>query len=77
VLSVTAQGWFSAASARITAVISMRLLVVSFSAPTSSFSWPHAQEGGPAAGAGVALAGAVGEDLDLFHAKTPAWAGSA
>ena len=54
---------FSDSSARITAVSSMRLLVVCASPPKSSFSCsPRSQQRAPAAGAGIALAGAVGVD---------------
>jgi hypothetical protein len=70
VQSVTSQGWFSAASARITAVISMRLLVV-FPPPRQFLSLgPMRNKAAQPPGPGF-LAGAVGEDFDLFHANTP------
>ena len=48
-----------------TAVSSIRLLVVCASPPKSSFSCsPDAQQRAPAAGAGIALAGPVGVDHD-------------
>ena len=66
--SVTAHGRLSASSAWITAISSMRLLVVPSSPPNSSFSVaPDLQQHAPAAGAGIALAGAVGVDLDWIH----------
>ena len=47
---VTVDGFFSDSSARIAAIISMRLLVVAFSPPDNSFSWlPDAQDRAPAA----------------------------
>ena len=66
--SSTTQGSFSMESASMTAVSSMRLLVVSGAPPESSFLWaPYSQDGAPAAGPGIAGAGAVGIDGDLFH----------
>ena len=65
---VTSHGRLSADSASITAVSSMRLLVVSASPPKSSFSCvAPAQPRAPAAAAGVALAGAVGVDDDVLR----------
>ncbi len=52
-----------------TAVSSMRLLVVLFSPPDSSRSWPIHPECAPAAGAGVAGAGPVGVQGHGFHSS--------
>jgi hypothetical protein len=52
----------------------MRLLVVTASPPNSSFSAPSdTQQGTPAPGPRVALAGAIGVDLDLVHGVVLLW----
>ena len=59
----TVHGRFSASSAAIAAINSMRLLVVCGSPPLSSFSWsPNVQDRAPAARPRIARAGAVGVD---------------
>ncbi len=62
---VTALFFFSAFRPSITAINSMRLLVVAFSPPDSSFfMMAAAQDCRPAAGAGIARAGAIRENID-------------
>ena len=68
VTSSTEAGRLSASRPRMTAVSSMRLLVVSRSPPERSSSLPEAgmaQDEGPAARPGIAAARAVGEELDF------------
>ena len=63
--ATTLQGRFSVSSALITAISSMRLLVVGDSPPKISFSFPLAVSSAPQPpGTRIALAGAVGVDLD-------------
>ena len=68
VTTSTSQSSRSALSPSMAARNSMRLLVVCGSrAPHLLLVLVVAQNGGPAAGAGVAQAGAIGDELDFFH----------
>ena len=67
VLSVTAQGTVSASSATIAAIISMRLLVVRRKPSLKVFPSAYSVISHRNPGAGIAKAGAIGENFYLFE----------